>query len=680
MVTHRLGSRPRRTLVAVLLFVIVAGVIGGPVAGKLQSSGGFVAPGADSEVATHRVEAATGLRADAGVVLLVDGPTRAHVASVAHRLARVPGIARVRAAGRAGGRGVVAGTLSARASEDDTAHAALDAFGGRHDVTVGGPVVASAQIGGTVSSDLGRAELIAFPFLIVLSLLFFRGRAALMPLAVGATTVLGTFLVMTAINAVYALNVYALNLVIGLGLGLAIDYTLFLVTRYREELAARGPGPEALRATMSAAGRTVAFSAATVACALITLTLFPQAFLKSMGIAGASVAVVAAVAALVVSPALLGLWGAKLARRSDTGATAAEGRWHRLAHAVMRRPGVVAAVTAAVMLAVAGPSLTTHWSAVDGTAIPKDKSARTVADALDRTAGAAKAPVLVVVSAPASEGAAVRSFRARVAGLPGVARTAPARFLGRDTWQLGVLATGDPAGSTAQHVVQGIRAEDAPFAVRVGGSAAEFVDQQAAIGSRLLPAVALLCGLTIVVLWLMTGSVVLPLKAVVMNALTVGAALAPLTLIYQHGHLTGLLGYTPNGGVEPTDFLVTAALVFALSTDYGVFLLGRIKEARDAGAGEREAVALGLARTGRVVTAAAILLAVAIGAFSTSSISFIQQIGVATATGVLIDAFIVRTLLVPSLMALLGRWNWWAPSGLRRVHRRVGLAEPPLPS
>jgi RND superfamily putative drug exporter len=221
--------------------------------------------------------------------------------------------------------------------------------------------------------------------------------------------------------------------------------------------------------------------------------------------------------------------------------------------------------------------------------------------------------------------------------------------------------------------VHDIRELPSRFDLKVGGDAAEFVDQQSAIGARLPLALALLCGLTIVVLWLMTGSVVLPLKAVLMNALTVGAALAPLTLIYQHGHLTGLLGYTPNGGVEPTDFLVTAAIVFALSTDYGVFLLGRIKEARDRGLPERDAIATGLASTGRVVTAAAILLAVAIGAFSTSSISFIQQIGVAAATGVLIDAFVVRTLLVPSLMALLGAWNWWSPRPLRRLH--VAYAE-----
>ena len=204
------------------------------------------------------------------------------------------------------------------------------------------------------------------------------------------------------------------------------------------------------------------------------------------------------------------------------------------------------------------------------------------------------------------------------------------------------------------------------------------MDQQAAIGSRLAPAVALLVALTLLVLWLMTGSVVLPAKALVMNALTVGAALAPLLFIYQGGRLEGLLGYTSNGGVEPTDFLVAAALIFALSTDYVVFLLGRIKEARATASSEREAVAVGLERTGAVVTAAAILLAVAIGAFITSAISFIQQIGVATATGVLLDAFVVRALLVPSLMGLLGRWNWWSPRPLARLHERVGLSEEPL--
>ena len=270
----------------------------------------------------------------------------------------------------------------------------------------------------------------------------------------------------------------------------------------------------------------------------------------------------------------------------------------------------------------------------------------------------------------------MRSYASRVAAIPDTGRLGPPRYLGDGTWQLDVPVAGDPAGATAQRLVEEIRSVPAPFTTRVTGDAATFVDQQDAIGSHLPEAIVLLGLLTFTVLWLMTGSVVLPIKAIAMNALTVGAALSPLVLIYQHGNLTGLLGYTPDGGVEPTDFVVAATVVFALSTDYGVFLLSRIKEAREANPGdEREAVAVGLGATGRVVTAAAILLAVAIGAFSTSSIPFIQQIGVAVATGALLDAFVVRSLLVPSLMALLGSWNWWSPRLVRRLHRSIAPAE-----
>ena len=673
MLTSRLAARPRRTLIAVFLFVVLAGVLGGPVAGALESGGGFVAPGADSELAIERIEAATGKEPDPGVVLLVDPAAAGGAESVAAELGRMAGVAETGTGARAGDRELVTATLAASADEEEVAQSALDAFAGRDGVTVGGPAVAGLQIGETVSADLGRAEMIAAPLLLLLSLLFFRGRATLMPLVVGVTTVLGTFLVLAGVNQLYGLSIFALNLVIGLGLGLAIDYTLFMVTRYREELETQGATPGAIRTTMATAGRTVAFSAATVSAALITLTVFPQGFLKSMGIAGAVVAAVAAAATLVISPALFAVWGAKLAHRHGGRST---DRWHRLAHGVMRRARVVAPLTALAMVVIALPSLGTTWSAVDSSVIPKDQSARTVADTINREGGdAAKAPVVVAVSAPASARADVAGFASAVAGIAGVERVAPPRALGPGTWQVDAIAAGDPSGATAQQVVEDVRALPAPFDVKVGGGAAEFVDQQAAIGSRLLLAVTLLVGLTLIVLWLMTGSVVLPVKAVAMNALTVGAALTPLTLIYQGGHLTGLLGYTPNGGVEPSDFLVTAAIVFALSTDYGVFLLGRIKEARESGLSDSEAVATGLARTGRVVTAAAILLAVAIGAFSTSSISFIQQIGVATAAGVLIDAFVVRTLLVPSLMTLLGRWNWWSPPGLRSLHARIGLRE-----
>jgi RND superfamily putative drug exporter len=392
-----------------------------------------------------------------------------------------------------------------------------------------------------------------------------------------------------------------------------------------------------------------------------------------MGIAGALVALIAASAALVVSPALFGLWGERLAVRRRGERPEQQGRWYRLSRAVMRRPGTVAAITGALMIVLALPALRAVWTPIDSSVIPTDKSARTVADALETEfAGDDTNPVTLVLDAPDSAAGDVRAYAAGLDGRAGIRAVGEPRALSGSTWQIDLTLFGDPEDAVAQSIVERLRAEGAPYPLLVGGEAAEFVDQQDAIASRLPLAVALLALLTFSVLWVMTGSVVLPLKAIVMNALTVGSALGLLTLIYQDGRLEGLLGYTSNGGIEPTDFLVTAALVFALSTDYGVFLLGRIKEARDAGAGEREAVAIGLQRTGGVVTAAAILLAVAIGAFSTSSISFIQQVGLASAFGVLVDAFVVRTFLVPSLMALLGRWNWWSPAPLRRLRGRIG--------
>ncbi len=688
--TRLLSAHPRRSLLAVFLFVLVAGFFGGPLAGSLDASGGFASNDADSVRAIETIEAATGTEEGPGIAIVVDTPSGLpadadRVQQVTDTLAAEAGITQVASptttrgdpgalVSRDGTQALVLGTLAADAESDDVAEAMLDTFDGQDDVTVGGSAVADMQLGSTVTEDLGRAELLAFPILIVLSLIFFRGRGALLPLVVGVTTVLGTFLVLTGVNELYGLSIFALNLVMGLGIGLAIDYTLFLLTRYREELASQGATAGAILTTMRTAGRTVAFSASTVAVALAALTVFPLGFIKSMGLAGATVAVVAAVASLVIAPAMFGLWGAKLARKEPR-RSAEHGRWYRLSHAVMRRPGAVAIATGMVMLALAAPALRAEWTPIDSSVIPTDKSARTVADTIETAFdGTGASPLTIAVTTSTGSGEAeVAAYADRVNALPDVAMPGTPVQLDERTWQLDVAAAGEPAGDTAQRLVEETRAVDAGPGVDalVAGPAADFVDQQSAIGSRLPLALALLIALTLLVLWLMTGSVVLPFKAVLMNALTVAASLGVLTFVYQDGRLTGLLGYTPNGGVEPTDFLVTATLIFALSTDYGVFLLGRIKEVRDSGVGERESVAVGVQRTGAVVTAAAILLAVAIGAFSTSSISFIQQIGVATAFGVLVDAFVVRSLLVPSLMGLLGKYNWWAPMPLRRLHDRL---------
>lgn len=693
LVTDRIAHRPRRTLLLTLIFVVVAGVLGGSAADALEDSGGFTTTDSGSARAVQRIEAASGLQAAPGVILLVatpDGAERpealARVAALGTQLADVPGVASVASAASLGTEGFVAtdgsstflaATLRADADDAAVADAVLGRFGDLDDVEVGGPLIANTQIGETVGGDLGRAELFAFPVLLLLSLLFFRGRATVLPLLVGVTTVLGSFLLLRGIDQVTSLSVFALNLVIGLGLGLAVDYSLFLVTRFREELVAVGAGPEALRRTMATAGRTVLFSAATVAVALATLTVFPLDFLTSMGIAGAVVAVVAAAASLVISAALFTLWGARLlVHRRGAARSDGPGRWYRLSHAVLRRPGVVAAGTGLLMLAMALPALRTEFTPADSTVIPIGASSRTVADSVaEDYAGQGTTPIAVVVPAPSSDAGGVSSYAAGLGALDGVRDVRAPQLLDADTWLVDVQVAGSPDGAAARELVTGIRDGDGGYRVLVGGPAAEFVDQQASIGSRLPLALALLALCTFLILWLMTGSVVLPVKAIVMNVLTVGASLGILTLVFQDGRFQDVLGYTSNGGVEPTNFLVAAALIFALSTDYGVFLLGRIKEARGSGRSEREAVAVGLERTVAVVTAAAILLAVAIGSFVTSSISFIQQIGVATAAGVLIDAFVVRALLVPALMGLLGSWNWWSPAPLRRLHDLVGLHE-----
>lgn len=702
----RIAARPRRALLAVLFFVLLAGAFGGPVAGALDSTGGFATTDSDSAVAIEQIEKATGRAPSPGVVLLVDLPQGLEAAAgrvdeVAGQLATVPGIVDVIAptdprAGPAlvstdGYQGLVVATLDADADEAAVAEGVLETFDAADDVAAGGQAITGFQIGETLGQDLARGEALALPILVLLSVIFFGGRAAVMPLIVGVTTVLGTFLALAGINQLYGLSVFALNLVIGLGLGLAIDYTLFLLTRYREELARQGPTTGAIITTMATAGRTVAYSALTVAVALITLTVFPLGFLKSMGIAGAVVALIAAAAALVISPAVFGIWGAKLTRRSrrsgghveEEGRVEEDGRWYRFSHAVMRRPGAVAAATAVVMIALAAPAVRADWTPIDSSVIPLDQSSRTVADTIaEEFAGTGSTPLTIAVRS--TDAAAVESYAAQVNALDGVLAPAAPVALDRQTWQLDVGVSGAPEGEVAQQLVADVRALDAPVdasvEAHVAGPAANFMDQQQDIGSRLPLALVLLLTLTLLVLWLMTGSVVLPVKAVVMNALTVGSALGVLTFIYHDGRLTGLLGYTSNGGIEPTNFLVVTALVFALSTDYGVFLLGRIKESREAGESERESVAIGLQRTGGVVTAAAILLAVAIGAFSTSSISFIQQVGVATAFGVLVDAFIVRSLLVPALMGLLGKWNWWAPTPLRRLHDRIEFRESEVPN
>ena len=678
-------SRPRRVVVLGGLLFVLVGVIGGPAPGSFNAPNAFDDPGSQATRAREEVERATGQAASAGVVALVRAPSSsAEVARVARTIGTERGIARVAlpppsgrsaAISRDGREVLVAATLRAGASDSGVVKRLQHAFAGDKAVVLGGTAVAGQQTGSLATSSLAIAELIAFPLLVLLSVVFFRGVAALLPVVIGGLSVLGAFAVLRVINSALSLSPFSLNLVIGLGLGLAIDYSLFCVSRFRAELGRGADVPLAVHRTMQTAGRTVVFSAVTVAAAMACLTVFPQRFLVSMGLGGLVVALVAGASAVVFLPALLVLMGRRLGK--VTPGPDETGYWYRLARVVMRHPGVVAALTAAALLLLATPALGIRWSGIDASVLPPGQSARTVSDAITRDfPGADSTPVILALSAPTDAGPAIDSYAAGLRRMSGVYHVSGPRDLGRHTWEIDVDARGTPITQHSQSVVTAIRAQPAPYPVAVGGATADLIDQHAATSRTLPIAIALLIVLTVSVLWLMTDSVVLPIKALLMNLLTTAATAGILVLIFQDGNLTGPLGFTKPEGIEQTDFLVLVAIVFGLSTDYGVFLLARIKEAHDGGLANADAVAVGLQRTGAIVTAAAILLAVALGAFVTSQLVFLKELGVGAAFAVLIDAFIVRALLVPALMGVLGNANWWSPRPLRRLHQRLTVAKP----
>lgn len=688
-------SRPWRVLAVTGVFVAVAVVLGGPVTGLLNAdTDSFSDTSSDSSLVLDRVAEASGLNASPSVVALVDtGDTRAQ-GELLDVLDRDDAVGQVVGGPEAGPpfvsddgtRTFYAVTYTADADVDLATEHLRDELARIDGVSVGGAAVAFQQVNDQVEHDLVRAELLAFPLLFVAALLVFRSAvAALLPLLVGGLTIISSMLALRGVNEGLEMSVFALNLITGLGLGLAIDYSLFMVSRFREELVRVGPGAEAVRRTVATAGRTVLYSAVTIAGAGVSLLVFPLRFLYSMGVGVILVSLMAAAVSLIVLPAIFAVLQLRVnalapARWRRAGEAEADpdyrGFWYRLSQFVMRYRIATAVVATTVLLGIGAPFLNVSFTGVDSSVLPDSASARVVDDTL-RTefTDADSSPVLVAVTADEDDGQAVTAWAEQLAGLAGVETVVPPRYLGDDLWQLDVITTGAPLDQATKSLVTDIRALDAPGEVLVGGTAADHVDQLATIADRIPLALLILGLLTFVTLFLMTGSVVLPVKALLMNLLTVSATFGLLVMIFQWGHLEGLLDFSSVGALNSTQPVLIFALVFGLSTDYAVFLLTRIKEARDAGASDLEAVALGLQRTGRIVTAAAALFAIALGAFATSEVVFIKQLGIGVAAAVLIDATIVRAFLVPSLMAMLGRRNWWAPRPLRRLHERIGLSE-----
>lgn len=699
-------KRPKLVLALVAVFALVAVALGGNVEKHLKAAG-FTDPSSESEVATNRLTEALGYDANPGIVLVVRAPdggkldttspaVRRQVGRLSDEVARAEHVGRVvdplrdRRAGAeliaADGRSLVVLGYLSTADREDAGGVAAEAIQpavdrSPLDVTLGGYAASFNEVNDQTKTDLTKAELIAFPLLALLLLVVFRGVvAAAIPLLIGGISIVGTLLVLRIMSTFVDTSVFALNIATGLSLGLAVDYALLLVSRYREEIAVGGATREAHRNTVRTAGRTALFSGLTVAAAMAALVILPQRFLYSIAVAGASVGILSAVIALLVVPSMLALLGTRIdalsIRRGPAVSDESDG-WYRLARGVMRRPVAVALGSSALLLAAASPLLWTTLTGPSAQAVPPGKQsyeANSYAEAhypRDLTEA-----VTVTVDGPAGP-AQLAAFGRRIQEVDGVVRGTPFARASSDVASANFALDDKALAEGSQESVKAIRdlAPPAATTALVSGNTAGFIDQKQSLIEHLPLLVTIIAATTLILLFLLTGSVILPLKTLLMNAMTLGATLGILVLAFQDGWLNGLFDYTGPSAIEVTSLVFLFAVIFGLATDYAVLVMARIKEQHDLGQSNEEAVAIGIGRTGRVITAAALMIAVVFLAFGVSSVFFMKQIAVGMAVGVLLDATVVRALLVPSLMRLLGEWNWWAPAPLRRLQHRIGFSE-----
>ncbi len=695
-----MARRRRAVLTAALLFVAVAAAWGTGVFGSLVG-GGFDDPGSESARAAAAAEDAGSARAD---VLLVyrsnDGRTLddpSYRADVEADLAGLPpeqvlATATTWSTGSPAlatedGRSTYAVLTLAGGDEgareeayDAVADDLADAPPGLS-VLRGGPLATGAEVGEQVGEDIARAELISLPVLLVLLVVVFGGLAAAsLPLAIGALAVLGAFTALRVLTLVTEVSVFSVNIVTMLGLGLAVDYGLFVVSRFREELPRAASVEDAVARTMATAGRTVLVSGLTVATSLAGLLLFPQVFLRSMGLGGVAAVLVAMVAALTVLPALLAVLGPRVdaLRVPGLGRLAArpsgEGAWARLGRAVMRRPVLYVAAIVPVLLLAGSPFLRLEPGGVDARVLPAGSESRVASEALAGFPGAGRTPLDVVVTG--ADQAQVPAYAERLAEVPGVTGVLPGPSDG-GTSVLQVAYDADPQSARARDLVGDLRDVPAPPGAEalVGGAPAELSDLLSSLASTLPWMLLLIAVATVVLLFLAFGSLVLPVKAVLVGALSLSASFGAVVWVFQDGNLEGLLGFTSTGTVDATQPVLMFAIAFGLSMDYEVFLLSRVREQYDLTGDTERAVVGGLQRTGPIITSAALLLVVVVGAFSTSGVTFIKMIGVGLVIAIVLDATVVRGLLVPASMRLLGRANWWAPAPMARWWDRHGWRE-----
>ncbi len=707
----------RRITVAIAyaIVLVVVAVIGVQVFPQLQSEG-FYDPGSESAEVERILEQDFG--ADSPSIVLAvetagldDAAASAAAIKLVERVEATPDVDRVvsywtsgrpaplrGADGRTGQ--VLVFTVAGADAEAIAANLEREVGGDRGELTtfIGGGAAVGDAISSTISTDLVKAESIAIPITALLLLFVFGSVvAAGLPFLVALGAVVGSFFVLLLLTQVTDVSIFAINLVTGLGLALGIDYALLMINRFREELKGGATTEAAVITMMTTAGKTVFVSGITVAVTLASLLIFPLYFLKSFAYAGIAVSLLAVLGALTALPAVLAILGPGVNRlkvRRGELAPKDTGFWSRIASAVMRRPWPVLLGVTAVLLVVAYPATQVVVGQVDSRALPAEHPAAVATEVLiERFPGQEEAPYDVVLQQPGAPDA-VDDYAKRISQIPGVVgvRTptsvvaqgrivAPnpdgAASVRGETTVLKVIGDVLPRDAAGVNVVRALRSTPAPAQrALVGGISAEYADSIDSIIDRAGLVALWITLATLIIVFLYTGSVLIPIKALLLNALSLAATLGALVWVFQDGHLQWLTGpYVVTNTVDITSLALIGVVAFALSMDYELFLLSRIKEEHDAGRSTTEAVAFGLQRTGRIVTAAALLIAVVFAAFLTSGVTNIKQLGFGVAFAILVDATIVRGLLVPALMRIAGSANWWAPAWLRRLHRRFGIAD-----
>ncbi|MEY2743618.1 MAG: hypothetical protein RL310_527 [Actinomycetota bacterium] len=534
----------------------------------------------------------------------------------------------------------------------------------------GGAVFANA-INGRIQDDLKVSEAISIPLTFLLLILVFGAMAAsAMPLVVGITAIVGTFLGLYLLTFVTDVSIFALNLTTGLGLGLGIDYALLIVNRFREELSKGFDNETAIVNTLKTAGKTVFYSGLTVVLTLVALIFFPQNFLKSMGYAGAIVVSLAVVGALIPLPAILAIIGKKVDKgvvRKSGIAPKEDGRWSQLARFVMRRPTAVVLGSTLILAILIAPIANVKFSQVDSRVLPKDDRAYIASNFIaTEFPGQESNPIEIVFPNGARQTAQIAIYAAELASVPGIVRVGESQVVGESA-RLVAIHSMPPRTPEAESLIKKIRLINAPDQTLVGGVAADYADTQIGIAKTMPWALLWITIGVLVLLFVFTGSIILPIKAVILNILSLSATLGAITWIFVEGHLKWLVGdFTVTGAVDTGSIILVAVVAFGLSMDYELFLLSRIKEEHDAGRSNIEAVATGLQRSARIITAAAGLLAIVFASFMLSGVTSIKMLGFGVAFAIILDATLVRALLVPALMRLFGERNWWAPKAMKR--------------